>query len=109
MIMENDGTKDGSGPSVIVYSTNSCPYCTMAKGYLESRKVKFEDVDVSYDRKRATEMVKKSGQMGVPVLDINGRIIVGFDKRAIDEALSGAKPADAAAVKNNALFDFLYR
>ena len=73
---------------VIVYSTAHCPYCKMAKEYLTQRGVKFEDVDVGADRARAMEMVRKSGQMGVPVLDINGQIIVGFNKPAIDAALS---------------------
>ena len=73
---------------VIVYSTTHCPYCKMAKEYLTQRNVKFEDVDVGADRARAMEMVRKSGQMGVPVLDINGQIIVGFNKPAIDAALS---------------------
>jgi glutaredoxin-like YruB-family protein len=104
-----DGKKEGNSATVVVYSTPACPYCTMAKGYLESRKVKFEDVDVSRNRDRAIEMMKKSGQAGVPVLEINNRIIVGFDRVAIDEALSGAKRVDAAAAKNNILFDFFNR
>ncbi len=82
-----EGEMDGKR-NVVVYSTSTCPYCTIAKEYLGSKKVAFEDVDVSQDRKRAIEMIKKSGQMGVPVLDINGKIIVGFDKAAIDAALS---------------------
>ena len=65
---------------VIVYSTPTCPYCRMAKEYLKGRKVKYEDVDVSANRKKAEEMIRKSGQMGVPVLDIGGKIIVGFDR-----------------------------
>jgi glutaredoxin 3 len=73
--------------SIKVYSTPTCPYCTMAKKYLESKDVQYEDVDVSADRNAATEMVSKSGQRGVPVLDINGSIIVGFDKDRIDSAL----------------------
>ena len=74
--------------NVIVYSTQSCPYCLMAKEYLKGKNVQFEDVDVGADRARAMEMVQKSGQMGVPVLDINGKIIVGFNQPAIDAALS---------------------
>ena len=74
---------------VIVYSTGSCPYCHMAKEYLKSKSVPFEDVDVGLDRARAQEMIDKSGQMGVPVLDIGGKIIVGFDREEIDAALSG--------------------
>lgn len=74
--------------SVTVYSTPSCPYCTMVKNHLRNKQVRFEDVDVSRDERRADEMVRKSGQMGVPVVDVNGRIIVGFRQAEIDAALS---------------------
>ncbi|MEN6316632.1 MAG: glutaredoxin family protein [Clostridiaceae bacterium] len=73
--------------SVKVYSTPSCPWCTVAKNYLRKRNVQFEDIDVSRDRTAAMEMVQKSGQRGVPVLDINGSIIVGFDQAAIDSLI----------------------
>ncbi len=73
--------------SVNVYSTQSCPYCVMVKDYLKSKKVQFSDFDVARDQVRAQEMVKKSGQMGVPVVDINGRIIIGFNRPEIDKAL----------------------
>jgi glutaredoxin 3 len=73
---------------VTVYSTPTCPFCHKAKDYLKEKGVEFEDVDVAADTVRAEEMVKKSGQMGVPVLDINGTIIVGFDIPKIDEALA---------------------
>jgi glutaredoxin 3 len=73
--------------SVKVYSTPSCPWCTVAKNYLKSRNVPFEDVDVSKDREAAVEMIKKSGQRGVPVLDIDGNIVVGFDQDAIDRLI----------------------
>jgi len=76
-------------PKVIVYSTKTCPYCVMAKRYLSEKGVKFEDCDVGVDRNKALEMMTKTGQMGVPVLDINGSVIVGFDRVAIDSALSG--------------------
>ena len=72
---------------VIVYSTPICPYCHMVKDYLKSKSVEFEDVDVSIDSVKAEEMVKKSGQMGVPVLEINGKIIVGFNRPEIDRLL----------------------
>ncbi|MDD5556634.1 MAG: glutaredoxin domain-containing protein [bacterium] len=72
---------------VVVYSTPTCPYCVKAKGFLKEKGVAFEDVDVSADRARADEMVKKSGQMGVPVLDIGGEIVVGFDRERITAAL----------------------
>ncbi len=74
--------------SVNVYSTQSCPYCTMVKNYLREKRVAYNDYDVGRDRRRADEMVRKSGQMGVPVVEINGRIIVGFNKAEIEKALA---------------------
>ena len=76
-------------PEVRVYSTKTCPYCVMAKRYLSEKGVKYVDYDVGADQRRAFEMLNKSGQMGVPVLDIRGRVIVGFDRPAIDAALAG--------------------
>ena len=73
--------------SVIVYSTPSCPYCNMAKKYLETKNVRYEEIDVSKDRDAALEMVRKSGQRGVPVIDFEGSVIVGFDKDRIDSLL----------------------
>ncbi len=73
--------------SVIVYSTPTCPFCHKAKDYLKEKGVDFEDVNVAAEQDRAKEMVEKSGQMGVPVLDVNGTIIVGFDVAKVDEAL----------------------
>lgn len=73
--------------SIVVYSTNSCPYCLKVKGYLKEQRVAFTEYNVGENREKAEEMVKKSGQMGVPVLDINGKIIVGFNKTEIDKAL----------------------
>ena len=75
--------------AVKVYSTPTCPWCTVAKKYLTSKNIAFEDVDVSRDREAAMEMVRKSGQRGVPVIEINGDIIIGFDQAAIDR-LAGA-------------------
>jgi len=72
---------------VKVYSTPTCPYCRMVKEYLKSNNIEFEDVDVSADQNAAQEMINKSGQMGVPVLDIDGNVIVGFDKPKISKAL----------------------
>ena len=74
---------------VKVYSTSSCPWCVKVKDFLKEKGVKFEDINVGADRKAAEEMVKKSGQMGVPVTEINGKIIVGYDKEAIEKALAG--------------------
>ncbi len=72
---------------VTVYSTPTCPWCDKAKDYLAKKGVKFKSIDVSSDNIGRDEMVEKSGQLGVPVLDIDGNIIVGFDKVAIDDAL----------------------
>lgn len=74
--------------AVKVYSTPTCPWCTMVKRYLNSKNVAFEELDVSSDRSAAAEMVQKSGQRGVPVVDINGAIVVGFDQNEIDRLLS---------------------
>lgn len=72
---------------VIVYSTPTCPFCIMTKKFLKDNKIDFEDFDVSADRAKTQEMIQKSGQMGVPVLDIDGEIIVGFDKEKIRKAV----------------------
>jgi len=74
-------------PKVIVYSTPTCPYCHSAKEFLKENKVPFKDIDVSKDSKAAEEMIEKSGQMGVPVIEIGNEIIVGFDKERIKKAL----------------------
>lgn len=67
-----------------VYSTPTCPWCSMVKKYLDSKNLEFVDFDVSVDKTAAAEMVNKSGQRGVPVIEIEGSIIVGFDKEKID-------------------------
>jgi len=72
---------------VTVYSTPSCPWCHKAKDFLKENKIKFEDKNVADDDAARNEMVEKSGQMGVPVLDINGTVIVGFDQESIKKAL----------------------
>ena len=71
-----------------VYSTSTCTWCTKAKEYLENNGVSFETVDVSADREAAMEMVKKTKQMWVPVVQIGERYIVGYDTKAIDEELA---------------------
>jgi len=70
-----------------IYSTPFCPYCVTLKDYLKSKKVDFADVDVSDNEKERDEMIELSGQIGVPVVNIDGKIIVGFDKEQIDELL----------------------
>jgi glutaredoxin 3 len=72
---------------VLVYSTPTCPYCVRLKQYLTEKNVVFENYDVGADQAKAEEMIQKSGQMGVPVIDIDGKIIIGFDKTEIQQAL----------------------
>jgi len=74
-------------PPITIYSTPTCGYCHMAKEYLTSKNIPFTDIDVSADRAKAQEMITKTGQMGVPVIDVGGKIIIGFDKRKLDEYL----------------------
>jgi glutaredoxin 3 len=73
--------------NVKVYSTPTCPWCIRVKQFLTDNNIKFENYDVGSDQERAEEMVQKSGQMGVPVVDIEGEVIVGFDKERIKKAL----------------------
>ena len=73
--------------NVLVYSTPTCPYCIKAKQFLKDNNIAFENIDVSADPAKGEEMVQKSGQMGVPVIDIDGEIIVGLDKGKISKAL----------------------
>lgn len=74
--------------AVKVYSTQTCPWCDKAKDYLRDKGVAYDVVDVGADRAAAMEMVKKTRQMGVPVVQIGERYIVGFDVKAIDSALA---------------------
>ncbi|MBN2531415.1 MAG: glutathione S-transferase N-terminal domain-containing protein [Spirochaetales bacterium] len=73
--------------AVTIYSTPSCGFCIKVKNYFKEAGVPFTEYNVADNREKAEEMVRKSGQMGVPVIDINGKIIVGFNKPEIDKAL----------------------
>lgn len=73
--------------NVKIYSTPTCPWCIRVKQFLKDNGILYQDLDVSTNQPAAEEMVQKSGQMGVPVLDIDGNIIVGFDKDKIRVAL----------------------
>jgi len=75
-------------PHIKVYSTPMCPYCYTLKEFLKENGFEFEDIDVSKDKKSLDEMVEKSGQMGVPVIEIDGEVIVGFDKEKICKKLN---------------------
>ncbi len=72
---------------VKVYSTKTCSYCVSLKAYLDEKNIKYEDVDVGQDKEAAQKMIDKSGQMGVPVAEINGEIVIGFDKPKINQLL----------------------
>ncbi len=72
---------------VVIYTTPECVYCKMTKEFFKENKVVYEEKDVSIDDKAREEMVAKSGQLGVPVVDIDGKIIVGFDKEKLTELL----------------------
>ena len=72
---------------VIVYSTPTCPYCKMAKNFFNENKVEFEEFDVSSNLEKRKEMITKSGQMGVPVIIIEGKLIVGFNKPQVMDLL----------------------
>ena len=70
-----------------IYTTSTCPYCDLVKEHLDEKKLKYEELNIESNEDLAKEMVKKSGQMGVPVVEINNKIIVGVNKEEIDKAL----------------------
>ncbi len=82
-----DNEDQSAGKTVKIYSTPSCPYCHMAKKFLDEKGVSYEDIDVASDESAAKEMVEKSGQMGVPVIMVDDQVIVGFDKEELVKAL----------------------
>lgn len=78
--------KEGK-PKVVVYSTPTCPYCKMAKEFLNQNNIPFEDINVAADKAKAKEMIEKSGQMGVPVIFVGEKMIIGFSKDELKKAL----------------------
>ncbi|TSD02649.1 MAG: glutaredoxin-like protein [Parcubacteria group bacterium Athens0714_16] len=80
--MENQNNK-----KVFIYSTPMCPYCEMAKDFFAENKIEFTNYDVSTDVEKRKEMVEISGQMGVPVIIIDGQTMVGFDEDKLTELL----------------------
>lgn len=76
-----------STPRIIIFSTPSCPWCNRVKRYLKEKGFRYRDVDVSRDQQAARDVVRKTGQMGVPVVLINNRPIIGFNKAEIDRLL----------------------
>ena len=93
---------------VTVYTTPTCPYCNMVKQFLSQKGISFEERDVSRNPSYAQELVRSTGQMGVPVTIINGEIVVGFDRGRLEQLLSqtqtrqrpsfGASIADASKI-----------
>ncbi|MEK7149145.1 MAG: glutaredoxin family protein [Patescibacteria group bacterium] len=75
-------------PKVTIYTTPTCVYCKMTKAFFKENNVQYEEKDVSADRSAADEMIQKSGQMGVPVIDIDGQFLVGFDKEGLSRLLN---------------------
>lgn len=75
-------------PKVIMFSTPTCSFCNTAKRYFREKNIRFKDVDVSRDEKAALDMKRKTGQTGVPVILINNRPVVGFDKSKINRMLN---------------------
>ena len=73
--------------TVTIYSTPTCAYCKMAKEFFKENKIEFKEINVAEDSMAAQEMIRKSGQSGVPVIEANGNIIIGFDKPALKKAL----------------------
>ena len=80
-----------SAPAITMYTTPTCGFCHMAKNYLGSKNLEFETKDITTDENSYQEVLEKSGQLGVPVLDIDGTIVVGFDRNKIDVILRDKK------------------
>jgi len=74
-------------PKVKIYTTPTCPWCKKTKEFLTEHNIEFENIDVGSNKEAAKEMIEKSGQMGVPVIDIDGEIIVGYDVERLKKAL----------------------
>jgi glutaredoxin-like YruB-family protein len=90
-----DGTDKKPSHSVVVYVTDTCPWCTRVKAYLRKNGVSYREINVSRDEREARRMVEKSGQQGVPQVDIDGHVVVGFDRARIDSLLGIKGSADA--------------
>lgn len=77
--------------NVIIYTTPTCVYCKMAKAFFKEHDVAYEEKDVARDAAARDEMIEKTHQKGVPVIDIDGQIIIGFDKESLSALLNIAK------------------
>jgi len=83
---------------VTIYSTPTCPYCKLAKDFFKEKGITFTEIDVASDPAAANDMVKKSGQMGVPVIEIEGQIVVGWNQAALQEILEHSPKKKAKAM-----------
>ena len=81
------GSTKSKTSKVKIYTTTTCPWCVKTKEYLKANNVRYIEVNVAAEEKARNEMFEKSGQFGVPVTDVNGTIIVGYDKEALKKAL----------------------
>lgn len=84
--------------TIKIYSTPTCHFCNMAKDYFKTHDIAYEEFNVASDTDKRKEMVEKSGQLGVPVIDIDGQIMVGFDEESFAELIksAGTPAADAS-------------
>lgn len=73
--------------NVKIYSTPTCPWCKKTKEFFKENNIEYEEIDVAGNHEAANEMIEKSGQMGVPVVDVDGEIIVGYDVEKLKKAL----------------------
>lgn len=85
--MTSKPTGSGRAHRVVVFTTPTCSWCARAKSYLQRQGVHFKEVDVSRDARAARDLVRRTGQTGVPVIEIDGRPVVGFDQRQVDRLL----------------------
>ena len=75
-------------PKVRVFTTPMCPFCHALKEFLKERNIEFEEIDVSQDEKARDEIIKKTGRLEAPIIEIDGQIVVGFDKEKISQLLN---------------------
>lgn len=85
--MDENNTVEKGVKKVIIYTTPTCMYCNMLKAFLDEKEVKYEAVDVSVDDEKKKYIAEKTGQLGVPVTEIDGEFITGFDQEKISEIL----------------------
>ena len=81
-------TNKSKSDKVKVYTTSTCPWCVKTKEFLKANNIKYQEINVSVDEKARNQMFEKSGQFGIPVTEINGTIIVGYDREAIKKSLN---------------------